>query len=72
MSTTRRPLGTGPVTSPTTVPAQKSTRSLPVERAAGDGHQEPGEPRARAARGPVAGRRPLGFRGQFEDAARQQ
>ncbi|MEU6696144.1 hypothetical protein ABZ927_39070 [Streptomyces massasporeus] len=63
MSTTRRQLGTGPVTTPAAsdpVP----TRLLPVERADVDEHQEHDDPRARTAREPVPGRRVLGGRGR--------
>jgi hypothetical protein len=64
MSTARRPLGTGPASTPTTAPAPIPTRLLPAERADVDDDQEHDDPRARSAGGPVPGRRKLGDRGQ--------
>ncbi|MEU2134916.1 hypothetical protein [Streptomyces sp. NPDC018352] len=59
MSTTRRPLGLGPATSPTASPDRTAQRLLPAERAGGDGlvgvgdeDQAVVEPRGRRVLGP--------------------
>jgi hypothetical protein len=49
MSTTRRPLGTGPMSTRTTPTEAPAPRLLPVERADVDEHQEHDEPRTRPA-----------------------
>lgn len=60
MSSTRRPLGTGPMSTRTTPTEDRAPRLLPVELADVDEHQEHDEPGTR----PAPGRRPLGDRGQ--------
>ena len=61
MSTARRPLGTGPATTPATATASTPARLLPVERAA-VADQEHADPRTGSAGGSVPGRRTLGDR----------
>ncbi|MFE0453099.1 hypothetical protein ACFW2D_17800 [Streptomyces sp. NPDC058914] len=68
MSTSRRTLGTGPMSTRTTAMEERASRLLPVERADHDEHQEHEQVPAELRLDPR--RRKLGGRGQEDPEAR--